>query len=166
MSDVLLEVRDLVVHFPTPDGVVKAVDGVSFTIERGRTLGVVGESGSGKSITFLTVMGLINRKSAHVSGEVLFEGRNLLEATTEELRHIRGDRIGMIFQDPMTSLDPCFRIGLRQRNMADHAANDIRPLLDRITLGILKRIALADDPFRIQTDGDLGNRSECRGCGG
>ncbi|MFN8122318.1 MAG: ABC transporter ATP-binding protein [Thermoleophilia bacterium] len=111
MSDVLLEVRDLVVHFPTPDGVVKAVDGVSFTIERGRTLGVVGESGSGKSITFLTVMGLINRKSAHVSGEVLFEGRNLLEATTEELRHIRGDRIGMIFQDPMTSLHPMYRVG-------------------------------------------------------
>ncbi|MCC6830440.1 MAG: ABC transporter ATP-binding protein [Thermoleophilia bacterium] len=111
MSEVLLEVRDLVVHFPTPDGVVKAVDGVSFTIERGRTLGVVGESGSGKSITFLTVMGLINRKSARVSGEVLFEGRNLLEATTEELRHIRGDRIGMIFQDPMTSMHPMYRVG-------------------------------------------------------
>jgi peptide/nickel transport system ATP-binding protein len=111
VSEVLLEVRDLVVHFPTPDGVVKAVDGVSFTIERGRTLGVVGESGSGKSITFLTVMGLINRKSARVSGEVLFEGRNLLEASTEELRHIRGDRIGMIFQDPMTSMHPMFRVG-------------------------------------------------------
>jgi len=111
VSEVLLEVRDLVVHFPTPDGVVKAVDGVSFTIERGRTLGVVGESGSGKSITFLTVMGLINRKSARVSGEVLFEGRNLLEATTEELRHIRGDRIGMIFQDPMTSMHPMYRVG-------------------------------------------------------
>ena len=111
MSDVLLEVRDLRVHFPTADGVVKAVDGVSFTVERGHTLGVVGESGSGKSITFLTVMGLINRKSAIVSGEVLFEGRNLLEATNDELRHIRGDRIGMIFQDPMTSMHPMYRVG-------------------------------------------------------
>jgi peptide/nickel transport system ATP-binding protein len=107
----LLEVKNLKVHFPTDDGVVKAVDGVSFKIERGETLGVVGESGSGKSVTFLTVMGLINRKAARVEGEVLFQGRNLLELSADEMQEIRGSRISMIFQDPMTSLHPFYRVG-------------------------------------------------------
>jgi peptide/nickel transport system ATP-binding protein len=107
----LLEVRDLRVHFPTPDGVVRAVDGVSFTLEGGETLGVVGESGSGKSVTFLTVMGLVNRESANVSGEVLFRGADLLSLPAGDLRRLRGDRIGMVFQDPMTSLHPMFRVG-------------------------------------------------------
>lgn len=111
MSAPLLEVRDLTVHFPTDDGLVKAVDGSSFTVSRGRTLGVVGESGSGKSISFLTVMGLINRSSARISGQILFEGRDLLQAPPEEMRRIRGNRIGMIFQDPMTSLHPMYRVG-------------------------------------------------------
>ncbi|HET7482262.1 MAG TPA: ABC transporter ATP-binding protein [Actinomycetota bacterium] len=111
MGETLLEVRDLKVHFDTPDGVVKAVDGVSFTVERGETLGVVGESGSGKSVTFLTAMGLINRKSAHVEGEILFQGRDLLQLPTDELRKIRGNYMGMVFQDPMTSLHPMYRVG-------------------------------------------------------
>ncbi len=107
----LLDVRDLVVHFPTDDGVVKAVDGVSFTVEKGETLGVVGESGSGKSITAMTIMGLVNRKSAHVSGEVLFCGDDLLAMSSKEMRRFRGSRIGMVFQDPMTSMHPLFRVG-------------------------------------------------------
>ncbi len=107
----LLEVRDLRVHFPTEDGVVKAVDGSSFALDRGETLGVVGESGSGKSITFLTVMGLINRSSARISGSVLFEGEEIIDASAARLRDIRGKRIGMIFQDPMTSLHPMHRVG-------------------------------------------------------
>jgi peptide/nickel transport system ATP-binding protein len=111
MSGPLLEVRGLRVHFPTHDGVVKAVDGADFVVERGRTLGVVGESGSGKSITFLTVMGLIDRRRARVSGQVLFEGEDLLEMPPDALRRLRGDRIGMIFQDPMTSLHPMYRVG-------------------------------------------------------
>jgi peptide/nickel transport system ATP-binding protein len=111
MSPALLEVRDLKVAFPTEDGLVKAVDGVSLTVDQGETLGVVGESGSGKSVTFMTVMGLINRKSAHVSGEVLFDGVNLLEIPDKLLRRIRGERIGMVFQDPMTSLHPMLRVG-------------------------------------------------------
>ncbi|MGH2737475.1 MAG: ATP-binding cassette domain-containing protein, partial [Actinomycetota bacterium] len=111
MRESLLEVRDLTVHFPTDDGLVKAVDGVSFSVDRGETLGVVGESGSGKSVTFLTVLGLINRKSAHVSGEVIFQGQNLLELSDEDLQDIRGSRISMIFQDPMTSLHPYYRVG-------------------------------------------------------
>jgi peptide/nickel transport system ATP-binding protein len=107
----LLEVRDLKVHFPTDDGLVKAVDGVSFTIERGETLGIVGESGSGKSVSMLTVMGLITKKQAQVEGEILFRGRNLLETSKEEIREIRGSKISMIFQDPLTSLHPYYRVG-------------------------------------------------------
>ncbi|MDQ3986801.1 MAG: ABC transporter ATP-binding protein [Actinomycetota bacterium] len=111
MTEPLLEVKNLKVHFPTPDGLVKAVDDVSFTVERGQTLGVVGESGSGKSVTFLTIMGLINRKAARVEGEVLFQGKNLLTMSQDDLRQIRGDAMGMVFQDPMTSLHPLFRVG-------------------------------------------------------
>ena len=111
MSEPLLEIKDLKVHFPTEDGLVKAVDGVSLKVERGQTLGVVGESGSGKSVTFLTVMGLINRRTAQVEGEILFGGRNLLTLSDEELRDIRGSGIGMVFQDPMTSLHPMYRVG-------------------------------------------------------
>jgi oligopeptide/dipeptide ABC transporter ATP-binding protein len=111
VAEPLLEVKDLKVHFPTDDGLVKAVDGISFKIERGETLGVVGESGSGKSVTFLTVLGLINRKSARVEGEIRFQGKNLLDLSTEELQEIRGSRISMIFQDPMTSLHPYYRVG-------------------------------------------------------
>ena len=111
MAEPLLEVRNLKVHFPTEDGLVKAVDGVSFAIQQGETLGVVGESGSGKTVTFLTVMGLINRKAARIEGEVRFRGLNLLEAPPEELRGIRGSRISMIFQDPMTSLHPYYKVG-------------------------------------------------------
>jgi len=107
----LLEVRDLKVHFPTPDGLVRAVDGISFTLERGETLGVVGESGSGKSVTFLTVMGLTGTGSAVIEGQVLFEGQDLLRLPPEQMRRIRGAAIGMVFQDPMTSLHPFYKVG-------------------------------------------------------
>jgi peptide/nickel transport system ATP-binding protein len=107
----LLEVKDLRVHFPTEDGLVKAVDGVSFSVDQGETLGVVGESGSGKSVTFLTVMGLVEKKNANIEGEILFRGQNLLETPVEEMRHIRGSKISMIFQDPMTSLHPFYKVG-------------------------------------------------------
>jgi peptide/nickel transport system ATP-binding protein len=107
----LLEVRDLRVHFPTEDGLVKAVDGVSFTVAPGESLGVVGESGSGKSVTFLTVMGLITRRDARISGQVLFRGEDLLTLSEDEMRHVRGERISMIFQDPLTALNPVHRVG-------------------------------------------------------
>ena len=105
----LLEVRDLRVHFDTDDGVVKAVDGVNFTLDRGETLGIVGESGSGKSVTNMAIMCLA--RGGRVSGEVLFEGRDLLKLHTSELREIRGKKIAMIFQDPLTSLNPVYTIG-------------------------------------------------------
>ena len=111
MAEPLLEVRDLRVHFPTPDGIVKAVDGVSFAVEPGERLGVVGESGSGKSVTFMTVLGLIAKKEAQIEGEVLFRGRNLLTLAPDEMRSIRGKGIAMVFQDPLSSLHPLYRVG-------------------------------------------------------
>ncbi len=107
----LLEVRDLKTHFTTDDGVVKAVDGVSFSVEKGKTLAIVGESGSGKSVTCLTVMGLNPSRGVEISGEALFNGRDLIKLHGEELRKIRGDEMSMIFQDPMTSLNPVHTIG-------------------------------------------------------
>jgi peptide/nickel transport system ATP-binding protein len=107
----LLEVTDLSVHFDTEDGVVRAVDGVSFSVAPGRTLGIVGESGCGKSVANLTVLGLTRAPNARISGRISFEGRNLLEADDEDLRRVRGNEIGMIFQDPLSSLHPLFRVG-------------------------------------------------------
>ncbi len=107
----LLEVKDLKVHFNTPDGIVKAVDGVSFKLDRGETLGIVGESGSGKSVTCLTSLRLTNLESADVSGEVIFKGRDLLKITNEELRQVRGKELSMIFQDPFACLHPLYKVG-------------------------------------------------------
>src|SRR5437899_3948544 len=102
----LLEVKDLKTYFQTDDGIVKAVDGVSFSIEKGETLGIVGESGCGKSVTCLTIMGLNAKRNTTSSGEVLWKGKDILGAKPRELRAIRGDEMSMIFQDPMTSLNP------------------------------------------------------------
>jgi peptide/nickel transport system ATP-binding protein len=107
----LLEIRDLEVRFTTDDGIVRAVDGVSYTVESGKALGVVGESGSGKSVTALTAMGLTRFQQAEITGEVLFEGNNLLHASDEEMRAIRGNDIAMIFQDPLSSLHPFYKVG-------------------------------------------------------
>jgi peptide/nickel transport system ATP-binding protein len=107
----LLEVKDLRTSFRTDDGIVKAVDGVTFSVERGKTLGIVGESGCGKSVTCLTIMGLNNRRNSTSSGEALFNGENLLELSPRRLRELRGNDVAMIFQDPMTSLNPVHSIG-------------------------------------------------------
>ncbi|MEO8092166.1 MAG: ABC transporter ATP-binding protein [bacterium] len=107
----LLEVQDLHVSFDTEDGVVKAVDGVSFAVERGKTLGIVGESGSGKSVANMTILGLTRAENAEISGRILFEGRDLIGLSDDELQGVRGNDIAMIFQDPLTSLHPFFKIG-------------------------------------------------------
>ncbi len=107
----LLEVTDLKTYFRTDDGIVRAVDGVSFSIDKGQTLGIVGESGSGKSVTCLTIMGLNSRRSAVSSGEALWKGQDLLKASPRRLRELRGNEIAMVFQDPMTSLNPVHKIG-------------------------------------------------------
>jgi oligopeptide transport system ATP-binding protein len=112
MSQPLLVVKNLETQFKTQDGIVKAVNNVSFHVDRGETLGIVGESGSGKSVTSLSIMRLIpNPPGRIVGGQIIFDGDNLLDYTEEEMRHIRGNRIAMIFQDPMTSLNPVLTIG-------------------------------------------------------
>jgi len=108
----LLEVNDLKTHFFTREGVVQAVDGISFSVEKGKTLGIVGESGCGKSVTALSIMGLIPKPPAKiVGGEVLFDGRDLTTLSEGAMQEVRGNQVAMIFQDPMTSLNPTLRIG-------------------------------------------------------
>jgi len=107
----LLEVKDLHVSFATEDGIVSAVDGVSFELDRGRVLGIVGESGSGKSVTAMTILGLTRDQNARFEGEVMYKGRNLLDLPEDQLRRVRGREIAMIFQDPMTSLNPVYTVG-------------------------------------------------------
>ena len=135
-----LEVTDLRVSFPTEDGLVSAVDGVDFSVYKGKTLAVVGESGSGKSVTAQAVMGLINRKSASVSGEVRLDGEELVGATSEQVRSLRGKRMAMIFQDPLSSLHPFYSIGkqlveavrVHQDVSKESALAQAREMLDRV----------------------------------
>jgi peptide/nickel transport system ATP-binding protein len=106
-----LEVRDLRIHFPTDDGLVRSVDGLTFSLERGRTLGIVGESGSGKSVTSLGLLGLHNRKNAKVSGEIWLDGQEIVGSSPEQVRRMRGRKMAMIFQDPLSSMHPFYTIG-------------------------------------------------------
>ena len=111
MAEKLLDVRDLKVQFATEDGIVRAVDGVSFELERGKVLGIVGESGCGKSVTAMTLMGLTRGVNARFEGDILYKGTNLLEISDRDMQNYRGNELAMIFQDPMTSLNPVYRIG-------------------------------------------------------
>lgn len=137
----LLEVKHLKTYFFTDDGVAKSVDDVSYTVDRKETLGVVGESGCGKSVTALSIMRLIpNPPGKIVSGEILFDGRDLLKLSDEEMRNIRGNKIGMIFQEPMTSLNPVFTIGnqieesiiLHQKVSKEEAKNRAIEMLKKV----------------------------------
>ena len=110
MSSPTLEVRNLRTHFFTRAGVIKAVDGVSFTVGRGKVLGLVGESGSGKTVTGFSIIGLVDAPGRVVEGEILYQGRNLANISEEEMRSLRGNRIAMIFQDPMMTLNPVLRV--------------------------------------------------------
>ena len=106
-----LELKDLQVHFPTDDGVVKAVNGLSFTLERGQTLGIVGESGSGKSVSSLAIMGLHKGSRAQVGGEIWLDGAELVSMSVPEIRRLRGQQVAMIFQDPLSAMHPFYRVG-------------------------------------------------------
>jgi peptide/nickel transport system ATP-binding protein len=110
-GEAFLDIRDLKVHFPTDDGIVKSVDGVSFKLERGKTLGIVGESGSGKSVTSLSIMGLHKPGVAKISGEIFLDGQDLVSSSREEVRRLRGKRMAMIFQDPLSSMHPYYTVG-------------------------------------------------------
>jgi len=107
----MLDVRDLKIHFPTDDGLVKAVDGISFTLDRGKTLGIVGESGSGKSVTSLGIMGLHHGTKARISGTIWLDGEELVAASATRVRELRGSKMSMIFQDPLSSLHPYYTVG-------------------------------------------------------
>jgi peptide/nickel transport system ATP-binding protein len=111
MAEQLLDVKGLKVRFATEDGIVRAVDGVEFQLDRGKVLGIVGESGSGKSVTAMTLLGLTRDKNTRFEGEVVYKGQNLLELPESRLRDVRGNEIAMIFQDPMTSLNPVYTVG-------------------------------------------------------
>src|SRR5690348_16268417 len=110
-TSAMLDVRDLKIHFPTDDGLVKAVDGVSFTLDRGKTLGIVGESGSGKSVTSMGILGLHHGTNAKISGTIWLDGEELVAASATRVRQLRGSKMAMIFQDPLSSLHPYYTVG-------------------------------------------------------
>jgi peptide/nickel transport system ATP-binding protein len=111
MTTPFLSVRDLKVHFPTPDGIVKATDGLSFTLEKGKTIGIVGESGSGKSVSSSAILGLHRHTNAIVTGEILLDGVDLLKISDEDMRRKRGADVAMIFQDPLSAMHPYYTVG-------------------------------------------------------
>jgi len=158
----LLDVRDLTTHFSTDDGVVRAVDGVSFSVEKGKTLAIVGESGSGKSVTCLTIMGL-NTGRVQTTGEAMFDGTDLITLPKRELREYRGKRISMIFQDPMTSLNPVHTIGrqLREAVMLHEGATKAQANSRALEMLRAVRIPRADarlDDFPHQFSGGMRQR--------
>jgi peptide/nickel transport system ATP-binding protein len=143
----LLEVENLAVEFKTDDGIVHAVDGVSYSISSGMTLGIVGESGSGKTVSSLTTMGLTRSRTTTISGKIMFEGRDLLQLPGEDLRKIRGDDIAMIFQDPLSSLHPFYKVGF-QLTEAMRAHRDISKSAARDRAVELLELVGIPDPSR------------------
>ncbi len=145
----MLEVNNLKTHFKTQDGVVKAVDGVTYSLEPGETLGIVGESGSGKSVTALSVMQLNPKPPAeYPEGEILFEGQNLLTVSEKRMQRIRGNDIAMIFQDPMTSLNPVFTVGNQIREAVRIHQNVSKSEADKKTVQVLKDVGIANPERR------------------
>jgi peptide/nickel transport system ATP-binding protein len=144
-----LSVRDLVVHFPTVDGVVKATEGLSYDVERGKTLGIVGESGSGKSVSSSTILGLHRGSRAQVSGEVLLEGTDLLKLSDEQMRKRRGRDVAMIFQDPLSAMHPYYTVG-NQIAEAYRVHNDVSKKAARQqAIEMLDRVGIPQPDRRI-----------------
>jgi peptide/nickel transport system ATP-binding protein/oligopeptide transport system ATP-binding protein len=149
MAEPLLEVEDLSVHFATEDGLVRAVDGVSFDLRRGEVLGIVGESGSGKSVTAMTIMGLTRGVNAKFGGSVRYLGKDLLQISDTEMQDYRGNEIGMIFQDPMTSLNPVYRVG-EQISEAIRAHDKVdRRNARRRSVELLKQVGIPNPESRV-----------------
>jgi oligopeptide/dipeptide ABC transporter ATP-binding protein len=149
MAERLLEVNDLRVRFATEDGIVRAVDGISFELERGKVLGIVGESGSGKSVTAMTLMGLTRGVNARFEGEVLYKGTDLLKVSDRGMQRYRGNELGMIFQDPMTSLNPVYRIG-EQIVEAIQAHEDVDKRTARSrTIELLRQVGIPNPDTRV-----------------
>ena len=151
MAEPLLEVKGLKVRFATEDGVVRAVDGVDFQLERGKVLGIVGESGSGKSVTAMTLLGLTRGQNAEFEGEVVYKGQNLLTMPESRLRDVRGDEIAMIFQDPMTSLNPVYRIGNQIVEAIVEHESISKKQARRRAIDLLKQVGIPNATERIDT---------------
>ncbi len=144
-----LEVKDLKVHFPTEDGLVKSVDGLSFHVERGRTLGIVGESGSGKSVTSMAVMGLHQGTTADMSGSIRLDGEELIGASSETVRGLRGKKMAMIFQDPLSSMHPLYTVG-NQIIEAYRIHNDVSKKAARAhAIEMLDRVGIPEPTQRV-----------------
>jgi oligopeptide/dipeptide ABC transporter ATP-binding protein len=148
--DVLLEVRDLRTYFHTRDGVVKAVDGVSFDVHRGEILGLVGESGCGKSVTSFSLMGLVPQPGAIESGSVVFDGRDLLSMSRRELRRLRGDHISMIFQQPQSSLNPVFRVGAQISEVFEIHRDMKKAAGGEAAVEMLRKVGIPDPAERVK----------------
>ncbi|MEE2881972.1 MAG: ABC transporter ATP-binding protein [Chloroflexota bacterium] len=147
----LLEVKDLATHFFTQAGVVKAVDGISYEIEEGEVLGVVGESGCGKSVHALSIMRLVpDPPGETVAGEIIFEGDNLLEIDEAEMRNIRGNRIAMVFQEPMTSLNPVLTIGRQLTETAELHLDLKKDAAEAHAADLLRRVGIPDAENRLK----------------
>jgi peptide/nickel transport system ATP-binding protein len=151
MAEPLLEVKGLKVRFATEDGVVRAVDGVDFQLERGKVLGIVGESGSGKSVTAMTLLGLTRGQNAAFEGEVIYKGQDLLAMPESRLRDVRGDEIAMIFQDPMTSLNPVYRIGAQIVEAIVEHESISKKQARRRAIDLLKQVGIPNATERIDT---------------
>jgi oligopeptide/dipeptide ABC transporter ATP-binding protein len=149
MAEPLLEVKGLKVRFATEDGLVRAVDGVDFALERGKVLGIVGESGSGKSVTAMTLLGLTRDQNATFEGEVLYKGQDILTMPESRLRDIRGNEIAMIFQDPMTSLNPVYRVGAQIIEAIVTHENISKKLARRRTVDLFKQVGIPSAEERI-----------------
>ncbi|MFG2711885.1 ABC transporter ATP-binding protein [Streptomyces goshikiensis] len=151
-----LEVRDLKVHFPTEDGLVKSVDGLTFSLEKGKTLGIVGESGSGKSVTSLGIMGLhrvgqYGRQRARISGEIWLNGKELLSADEDEVRKLRGREIAMIFQDPLSAMHPYFTVG-KQISEAYRVHNNVdKKAARKRAVDLLDRVGIPEPHKRVDS---------------
>src|SRR4026207_1530622 len=156
----LLEVRNLQTQFPTRSGLVRAVDGVSFYLDRGELLGLVGESGCGKSMTALSIMRLIAPPGKVVGGEVLFDGKDLLKLSDAQMREMRGDDIAMIFQDAMTSLNPVFTVGEQIAEALRLHRKLSRSEARKATIEAMREVAIPDPARRVndyphQTSGGM-----------
>jgi oligopeptide/dipeptide ABC transporter ATP-binding protein len=149
MAEPLLEVKDLKVSFRTEDGIVRAVDGISFTVAEGEVVGIVGESGSGKSVSMMSVMRLITDPNVMYEGEIVYKGRNLMSLSRDAMREVRGEEIAMIFQDPMTSLNPVYNVGWQiEEQLKEH--NELgKGLAHRRAVELLAQVGIPRPEERI-----------------
>ena len=147
----LLEIKNLRTYFYTEEGVVRAVDGVSWDLDEGETLGLVGESGSGKSVSAMSILRLIPRPPGRiVEGEIIFEGQNLVDLSDDELRHVRGNRIAMVFQEPMTSLNPVLTIGEQLTEAIKLHLHLDQPEADKRAIELLEMVGIPEAPQRLK----------------